>query len=211
MEEEVTPIEGATPAEDATPASVEEVAEPDGEGAVEELISDEEEVSFAGGGEVTIPGEGETGQDNETSAENQEQGNDQTIVQVAEGSGYATFASLVRDTGLEETLKQGGPYTVFAPTDIAFESLPEGMLDELSNDREKLNRVLTYHVTSGEYRASGLKNVNSLTSLETGELAVNATTDEKVTIESATVIEPDIIAGNGVIHGIDRVLIPSEI
>ncbi|HEY3363145.1 MAG TPA: fasciclin domain-containing protein, partial [Methanosarcina sp.] len=163
------------------------------------------------GKEVVIPGEEGSTQSNETSSENQTSDNNQTIVQIAEGAGYTTFASLMRDSGLEDTLNKGGPYTIFAPTDLAFESLPEGMLDDLRSNKEKLNRILTYHIVDGEYRASTLKNMNSLTSLETGELAVDTTTSGQIMVGNATIIEPDTIAGNGIIHGIDKVLIPSGI
>ena len=188
----------------------EDAQEPEVEAKGEGLISSHEEDFLTGGGEVTIPGEGEPEQDNETFAEDRAQGNNQTIIQAAEGVGYTTFASLVRDAGLEDTLNKGGYYTVFAPTDIAFDSLPEGMLDDLRNDREKLNRLLTYHAVSGEYRAHALENMNSLTSLGTGEIAVNATADG-IMIESATIVELDITAENGVIHGIDQVMIPEGI
>lgn len=212
QDNETGPVEeGVAPAESATPAAMEEVTEPEVGADVEGLISSHEEDFLIGGGEVTIPGEGEPEQDNETFAEDRAQGNNQTIIQTAEGAGYATFASLVRDAGLEDTFNKGGYYTVFAPTDIAFNSLPEGMLDDLRNDREKLKRLLTYHAVNGEYRAHALENMNSLTSLETGELAVNATADGKVMIENATIVEPGITAENGVIHGIDQVMIPSGI
>jgi uncharacterized surface protein with fasciclin (FAS1) repeats len=171
-------------------------------------MSDPEETSLVEGKEVIIPGEDKSGQRNESSSENQTLDNNQTIVQTAEGKGYTTFASLARDAGLEDTLNEGGPYTVFAPTDIAFESLPEGTLDDLRNDKERLKLVLTYHVINGEYRAADLKNTNTLASLETKKLAVSTTTDGAIMVGYATVIEPDIIAGNGVIHGINKVLIP---
>ena len=153
-------------------------------------------------------GAGEGAGENEVVEGNQTSGNNQTIVQVAEGAGYTTFASLVRDAGLEETLNKGGPYTVFSPTDKAFDSLPEGMLDDLRNDEKNLSSVLTYHVVKGEYKASDLKNMNSLTSLEAGRLSVNTTEGGQVMVGNATVVEPDIVASNGVIHGIDVVLIP---
>lgn len=202
-EERASPVEGTTP-------NLTEVTEPEGVGAGQGSIPGQEENSPIEGEEGITPGEEELGQGNESFAENQTSGNNQTV-QTAEGAGYTTFASLVRAAGLEDTLNNGGPYTIFAPTDIAFESLPEGMLDDLSNDKEKLSRVLTYHVIIGEYMASDLKNMNSLTSLETGKLAVNVTADGAIMVENATVIEPDIIAGNGVIHGIDKVLVPSGV
>jgi len=203
--------ERVTPVESATPNATEQVTESAGGNTGEGLLSDHEETSLAEGKEVIIPGEENSGQGNETSSENQALDNNQTIVQTAEGAGYTTFASLARDAGLEDTLNEGGPYTVFAPTDIAFESLPEGMLDDLRNDKERLNRVLTYHVINGEYRAADLKNINSLASLETEKLAVNTTTDGTIMVGDATVIEPDIVAANGVIHGIDKVVIPLEV
>jgi uncharacterized surface protein with fasciclin (FAS1) repeats len=91
---------------------------------------------------------------------------------------------------------------------MAFDGLPEGMLDNLRNDQEKLNRTLTYHVVNGEYRVEALKNMNNLTSMETGKLTVSTTTNGLIMVESAIVMDPDIIASNGVIHGTDKVMIP---
>jgi len=71
--------------------------------------------------------------------------------------------------------------------------------------------VLTYHVINGEYRVADLKNIDSLSSLETEKLAVNTTTNGMIMVGDATVIEPDIVAANGVIHGIDKVVIPLEV
>lgn len=186
----------------------EKVTEPEFGGAGEGLILGQDETSPIEGKEIIIPDEEEQGQDNKTSAENQSSGNNQSIVNTTEWAGYTTFASLLRDAGLEDTLNNGGPYTVFAPTDMAFDGLPEGMLDNLRNDKEKLNRTLTYHVVNGKYRVEALKNMNNLTSLETGELTVSTTTNGLIMVESAIVIDPDIIASNGVIHGTDKVMIP---
>lgn len=186
----------------------EKVTEPEFGDAGEGLILGQDETSPIGGKEIIIPDEEEQGQDNKTSAENQSSDNNQSIVNTTEWAGYTTFASLLRDAGLEDTLNNGGPYTVFAPTDMAFDGLPEGMLDNLRNDQEKLNRMLTYHVVNGKYRVEALKNMNNLTSLETGELTVSTTTNGLIMVESAIVIDPDIIASNGVIHGTDKVMIP---
>lgn len=186
----------------------EKVTEPEFGDVGEGLILGQDETSPIGGKEIIIPDEEEQGQDNKTSAENQSSGNNQSIVNTTEWAGYTTFASLLRDAGLEDILNNGGPYTVFAPTDMAFDGLPEGMLDNLRNDQEKLNRILTYHVVNGEYRVEDLKNMNNLTSLETGELTVSTTTNGLTMVESAIVIDPDIIANNGIIHGTDKVMIP---
>ena len=144
-------------------------------------------------------------------AENQIAEANQAVVLAAEDAGYTTFTSLVRDAGLENTLNNGGPYTVFAPTNEAFDKLPQGVLDGLRNDKTKLSTILTYHVVNGEYRASDLKGMNSLISLETGTLSVNSTESGQVMVGNTTVVEPDIIASNGVIHGIDRVMMPSGV
>lgn len=178
-----------TGVEEATP--VEEVAVTE----IEEEPSDEEEG-------IMPDEEPETGV-NETA----EEGN-LTIVEAAEAAGYYTFASLVRDAGLEDTLNEG-TYTVFAPTDEAIDKLP-GSFDDLKDDEQIMNTVLTYHVVQGEYMASDLEDGQMLTTVQTGELPV-AISGVKVTIGNATVVEPDIVASNGVIHGINEVLIPPEI
>ncbi|AKB54625.1 Secreted and surface protein containing fasciclin-like repeats [Methanosarcina barkeri 227] len=127
-EEKVTSVEGATP------SVTEQVTKSAGGNTGEGSLSGQEETSPDEGKEVIIPGEENSsqgmldeensGQGNETSSANQSLDNNQTIVQIAEGTEYTTFASLARDAGLEDTLNKGGTYTVFAPTDIAFESLP---------------------------------------------------------------------------------------
>ncbi len=178
-----------TGVEEATP--VEEVAVTE----IEEEPSDEEEG-------IMPDEEPETGI-NETA----EEGN-LTIVGAAEAAGYTTFASLVRDAGLEDTLNEG-TYTIFAPTDEAFDKLP-GSFDDLRDDDQVMNTVLTYHVVQGEYMASDLENGQMLTTVQTGELPV-AISGVKVTIGNSTVVEPDIVASNGVIHGINEVLIPPEV
>ncbi|KAF5029006.1 fasciclin domain-containing protein [Methanosarcina mazei] len=178
-----------TGVEEATP--VEEVAVTE----IEEEPSDEEEG-------IMPDEEPETGV-NETA----EEGN-LTIVGAAEAAGYTTFASLVRDAGLEDTLNEG-TYTVFAPTDEAFDALPEGTLEDLLADEQALTDVLTYHVVEGEYMASDLEDGQTLTTVQSATLPVSIADDE-VTIGTATVVEPDIVASNGVVHGIDAVLIPPE-
>lgn len=201
-EEETGVEEEVTPVEEVAVTEVEE--EPAGEDAGEGAVPGQEEESPIGGEEGIIPGEEEPGLgENETGEED-----NQTIVEAAEAAGYYTFASLVRDAGLEDTLNEG-TYTVFAPTDEAFDRLP-GSFDDLRDDEQVMNTVLTYHVVQGEYMASDLEDGQMLTTVQTGELPV-AISGVKVTIGNATVVEPDIVASNGVIHGINEVLIPPEI
>jgi uncharacterized surface protein with fasciclin (FAS1) repeats len=207
-EQRITPVENATP--NVTEQVTEQASENTGEGSMsDQEMSVQEETSMDEGKEVIIPDEKNSDQGNENSSKNLD--NNLTIVQTAEGAGYTTFASLARDAGLEDILNKRGPYTVFVPTDIAFESLPEGTLDNLRNDKERLNRVLTCYVINGEYMASDLKNVDTLDSLETEKLAVNSTTEGQIMVGDAIIIEPDIVAGNGVVHGIDKLVIPLEV
>lgn len=139
--------------------------------------------------------------------------NNQTIVEAADKAGFTTFASIVRDTGLEATLNEGGPYTVFAPTNEAFDKLPAGTLQNVKNNTDIVNKVLMYHVVEGEYRAANLADMSNpvLTTLEGSTLPVNVTEDKNITIGYATIVQSNIAANNGVIHGINEVLVPPDL
>jgi transforming growth factor-beta-induced protein len=134
---------------------------------------------------------------------------DKNIVQTAEDAGsFKTLVTAIKAAGLEETLSGEGPFTVFAPTDEAFAALPAGTLDSLLKDEEALTRVLTYHVASGKYMAVDVVDMTSIKTLEGNELPVDTT--EGVKVGDANVTATDIEASNGVIHVIDKVLIPPE-
>ena len=125
---------------------------------------------------------------------------------VAAGS-FTTLAAALEATGLVETLKGDGPFTVFAPTDDAFAKLPDGTVEALLQDTEKLSAILTYHVVSGQVDAS---QVVDLTSAETvnGENLAIMVKDGMVHVGEAMVVQADVMASNGVIHIIDTVLLP---
>ncbi|ADI73866.1 beta-Ig-H3/fasciclin [Methanohalobium evestigatum Z-7303] len=125
---------------------------------------------------------------------------------ISEGS-FNTLVQAVQAAGLENTLRGDGPYTVFAPTDEAFEKLPEGTIENLLADEEQLTNVLTYHVVSGEYMANEVVEMESIETLQGSTLEIT-TTDSEVNIGNATVVQTDIKCSNGVIHVIDEVLIP---
>ena len=129
------------------------------------------------------------------------------IVDTAVAAGnFDTLVTAIKAAGLVETLKGDGPFTVFAPTDEAFAKLPEGTLEALLQDKEKLTAVLTYHVVSGKVMA---KDVVKLQSAETvSGKSVTVDTSSGVKVNNATVVKTDILASNGVIHVIDTVLIP---
>jgi uncharacterized surface protein with fasciclin (FAS1) repeats len=130
------------------------------------------------------------------------------IVEVAVSAGsFNTLVAAVQAAGLVETLSGEGPFTVFAPTDEAFALIPEADLQALLADKEALTAVLTYHVVPGKVLA---KDVVTLSSAETvnGQSVEIMVRDGKVMIDGATVVATDIEASNGVIHVIDRVILP---
>lgn len=130
------------------------------------------------------------------------------IVDTAVGAGnFTTLATALEAAGLVETLKGPGPFTVLAPTDAAFAALPAGTVEGLLADPEKLKAILTYHVIAGDVPSS---DVVKLTEAETvnGQKVKIMVDGSKVMIDGATVTTPDVKASNGVIHIIDRVLLP---
>lgn len=130
------------------------------------------------------------------------------IVEVASSAGsFDTLVQAVQAAGLNETLSSEGPFTVFAPTDEAFAALPEGTLDSLLADEEALRAVLTYHVVSGEYMAADVVGMDSVTT-EQGEDINITVNDGQVMVNDANVTQTDIQASNGVIHVIDKVILP---
>jgi uncharacterized surface protein with fasciclin (FAS1) repeats len=129
------------------------------------------------------------------------------IVDTAVSAGnFETLVAAVKAAGLVDALKAEGPYTVFAPTDEAFAKLPDGTVESLLGDKEKLTSVLTYHVLPGRYMA---KDVVKLTSAKTLQgQSVSIDTSSGVKIGGANVILADIETSNGVIHVIDTVIVP---
>lgn len=132
---------------------------------------------------------------------------DGSIVEVATAVGsFATLINALKTVGLDETLSGAGPFTVFAPTDEAFQKLPAGALESLLKDTKKLTEALSLHVVSGRAMASDVKEMTSVTTLEGEALSIEV--EGGVRIRKATVVKSDVMAKNGVIHVIDRVLLP---
>lgn len=123
----------------------------------------------------------------------------------ADGS-FKTFLTTVRAAGLSDTLKNAGPFTVFAPTDQAFSKLPRGTLDALLKDKVRLAQILTYHILPGKTLVTELKPGKVKT--VQGDLLTLTSDNGKVTVNGANLIQSDINADNGVIHAIDAVLMP---
>lgn len=129
------------------------------------------------------------------------------IVDTAVSAGsFNTLVTAVKEAGLVETLKGDGPFTVFAPTDEAFAKIPEADLKALLADKEKLTRVLTYHVVPGKVMAADVAGLSTATTVEGG--SIDIATASGVTVNNARVVKTDIETSNGVIHVIDTVLMP---
>ncbi|MGY3054047.1 putative surface protein with fasciclin (FAS1) repeats [Pedobacter sp. UYEF25] len=122
---------------------------------------------------------------------------------------HTTLVAAVKAAGLVETLSGTGPFTVFAPTNEAFDKIPKATLEGLMKPAMKadLTKILTYHVVSGALKAADLKDGMELTTVQGEKLKVSVK-DGKVMINGATVTIPDIMDSNGVTHVIDQVLMP---
>lgn len=131
------------------------------------------------------------------------------IVDTAVSNGsFKTLVAAVQAAGLAETLKGAGPFTVFAPTDEAFAALPAGTVDDLlkPENKEKLTKILTYHVVSGKVMSGDLKDGTKTATVEGAEVTIDL--DNGAMVNDAKVVTADVAADNGVIHVIDKVLMP---
>lgn len=127
---------------------------------------------------------------------------------IARDPQLSTLNTLVAKAGLTESLKATGPITVFAPTNDAFQAVPAKTMDELAQDPAKLKAVLAYHVVPARLVAADVKNGNVKT-VQGGNVALSKAGDF-VTVEEAMVQQADIVATNGVVHTVDRVLMPPK-
>ncbi|WP_323762271.1 fasciclin domain-containing protein [Maricaulis sp.] len=133
------------------------------------------------------------------------------IVDTAVAAGqFNTLVAAVQAAGLVDTLKSDGPFTVFAPIDAAFEALPHGEVQRLllAENRHELTDLLTYHVVSGAITADQLSGQILAVETVSGSTVVIDATDG-VRVGNAQVIQADIATSNGVIHIVDRVIIPN--
>ncbi|MCA9776288.1 MAG: fasciclin domain-containing protein [Candidatus Eremiobacteraeota bacterium] len=139
-----------------------------------------------------------------------EAANPGTVVNVAANAGdFNTLVAAIQAANLQEALKGDGPFTILAPTDEAFAALPKSTLDALLANPDKLATILKYHVVSGNAPASQVVTMTSLDSLQGSTIEVKAE-DGKVMLNDAKVLKTDVMADNGVIHVIDKVLIPAD-
>lgn len=130
-----------------------------------------------------------------------------TIVDIAVQAGsFKTLVQAVQAAGLVETLSGEGPFTVFAPTDEAFAQIPQDTLQAVLADKEKLTAILTYHVVPGKLMAADVVRNTQLQTVQGQSITVS--TEGGVRVNDANVVQTDIEADNGVIHVIDRVIMP---
>jgi uncharacterized surface protein with fasciclin (FAS1) repeats len=130
------------------------------------------------------------------------------IVETAVEAGqFNTLASLLKKAGLVKTLKGKGPYTVFAPTDAAFTKVPKATLDALGQDKAKLRAVLLYHVAGRKLTAAKIVKRRSVKTLNGQRVRIRVR-GETVRVGGARVTKADVRASNGIIHVINKVLIP---
>lgn len=141
---------------------------------------------------------------------------------LASNADYSTALADVKAAGLEATLKTGGPYTIFAPNNAAFSALPPAKLDSLVKDPAKLATVLKGHVVTGKYaKADIIKALNAgkgkatLTTIDGQTLTLSVTADKKLQLSNAAgntsqVILYDLVGANGVVNGLNAVLVPTK-
>ena len=135
---------------------------------------------------------------------------DRNIVQTAVAAGqFKTLAKLLTRAGLVGALEQPGPFTVFAPTDAAFKKVPKKTLRALLHNKAKLKAVLLYHVVSGKVTAADVVNLASAKTLNGKSVRIRVS-GTNVFVNTSRVTKADVTASNGVIHVINRVLIPPK-
>lgn len=131
-----------------------------------------------------------------------------TVIETAANSkNFTILTKAVEAAGLKSELSGEGPFTVFAPTDEAFNALPKEQLESLLKDKEKLTSILTYHVLSGKVMADKAAGLDKATTLNGKDIRISKR-DNGVMINDALVTTSDIACSNGVIHVIDKVIMP---
>ncbi|WP_050603203.1 fasciclin domain-containing protein [Ruegeria sp. 6PALISEP08] len=136
-------------------------------------------------------------------------GKDIVDTAVAAGS-FETLVAAVQAAELVETLKGEGPFTVFAPTDDAFAALPEGTVENLlkPENKDQLVAILTYHVVPGKVMSGDLSDDMTAATVQGGDITIDL--DSGVMVNDANVVQADIETKNGVIHVIDKVILPAS-
>jgi uncharacterized surface protein with fasciclin (FAS1) repeats len=153
--------------------------------------------------------DGDQHADEEVAEDASEQSHDGKPLEIEGVGSFKTLFAAIEAAGLKDTLSKGAPFTVFAPTDEAFAALPDGTLVDLlkPENKAKLASILTYHVVSGRVTSEQVVGIESADTVNGKALAIVAD-DSGVTVGEAKVLKTDIECEVGLIHAIDRVLIP---
>lgn len=139
-------------------------------------------------------------------------GGENVVALAASNGSFNTLTQALKAAGLAETLSAPGPYTIFAPTDAAFAALPPDALQELlkPENKELLVKILTYHVVPGKITSAEIKS-GDVKTVEGDAVKLMADPGKGVMVNDATVVQPDLEASNGVIHAIDKVMLPPSL
>ena len=135
------------------------------------------------------------------------------VVKVAAGSpDHTTLVAAVKQAGLVDALSNAGPFTVFAPTNAAFDKLPKGTVEDLMKpeNKEKLQDILQYHVYVGNISTTLLQDGQTLNQVNGGNITISKSADGKIKINNSANLVTSIQASNGIIHVIDGVLLPAK-
>ncbi len=134
---------------------------------------------------------------------------DNLVATAAKAGKFQTLLTAATAAGLADTLANGGPFTIFAPTDDAFAKLGKDTIADLlkPENKEKLAGILKFHVVAGRVKAADVVTLKSAKTLQGSEVPIEVR-DGKVMVQGANVVATDVIAGNGVIHVIDSVILP---
>ena len=136
---------------------------------------------------------------------------EQTIVEIAVGNpDFSTLVAAVTEAGLVDTLNSEGPFTVFAPTNAAFDALGADAVASVLADKELLTSILTYHVVAGKVLAADVVNLTTATTVQGSDISISVKDGKVYLNDTIEVIMTDIEASNGVIHVIDGVLMPPQ-
>jgi uncharacterized surface protein with fasciclin (FAS1) repeats len=130
------------------------------------------------------------------------------IIETAQSAGFTTLVNAINAAGLFDTLSGKGPFTVFAPNDLAFAKIPDADLGALLKDKAALTGILTYHVVPGRVSANDVVNSDTLTTVNGKQLTISTNEEGEVLVNGARVIATDIQTANGIVHVIDTVLVP---
>jgi uncharacterized surface protein with fasciclin (FAS1) repeats len=143
-------------------------------------------------------------------ARKEQSSNSQNLIKIASGNpDLKTFVKVFRASGLVDSLNNAGNFTVFAPSEAAFDSLPDGAKEDLLKPEniDQLKAILRNHIVIGKITASDLSNGKNFTSIGGQELGISAL-GGKIMVGGAEVTKPDLTASNGVIHIVNQVIVP---